>query len=124
MSNQIAKEESTIDRLSIIWKSDFSDKMKRDFFSALAVSVVSTTLGMQDIDANEEHEEKAIYEQHKNATRSFEQILKAAPLKTVFVQPLTSHLTNQDDQDMQDGPKATFSLGFLHMDAPVLADQE
>ena len=29
-----------IDRLSITWKSDLSDKIKRDFFQAVAVSVL------------------------------------------------------------------------------------
>ena len=37
---RIAKIWITIDRLSIIWKSDLSDKIKRNFFQAAVVSVL------------------------------------------------------------------------------------
>ena len=30
----------SIDKLSIIWKSNFIDKIKRDFFQAVAVSIL------------------------------------------------------------------------------------
>ena len=35
-----AKEQIAIDRLSIIWKSDLSDKIKRNFFQAAVVSIL------------------------------------------------------------------------------------
>ena len=31
---------NAIDRLSIIWKSDLSDKIKSDFFQSVAVSMI------------------------------------------------------------------------------------
>ena len=37
---QLAKTWLTIDRLSIIWKSDISDKIKCDFFQAAVVSIL------------------------------------------------------------------------------------
>ena len=49
---------------------------------------------MYHMEANEMHIEKARWEQHKNATCSFEQSLEAAPYKTASEQPLSSHLTN------------------------------
>ena len=36
---QLEKERTAIDRLSIIWKSDLSDKIKGDFFQAVVVSI-------------------------------------------------------------------------------------
>ena len=36
----MAKAWTAIDRLSIIWKSDFSDKIKRDFLQAVALSII------------------------------------------------------------------------------------
>ena len=50
------KAWATIDRLSIIWRSDLSDEIKRDFFEAVAVSV--TTVSIHHLDANETHGEK------------------------------------------------------------------
>ena len=35
----IGKARTAIDRLSIIWKSDLTDKIKRDFLQAVVVSV-------------------------------------------------------------------------------------
>ena len=37
---QLMKARTAIDRLSIIWKSDLSDKIKRNFFQAVVVSVL------------------------------------------------------------------------------------
>ena len=37
---RLAKAQTAIDRLSIMWKSDLSNEMKQDFFQAVAVSVV------------------------------------------------------------------------------------
>ena len=36
----LAKAWTAIDRLSIVWKSDLSDKIKQDFFQAVAVSLL------------------------------------------------------------------------------------
>ena len=36
----IRKAWTAIDRLSTIWKSDLSDKIKQEFFEVLAVSVL------------------------------------------------------------------------------------
>ena len=37
---QLAKAWTTIDRLSVIWKSDLTDKMKRSFFQAAVVLIL------------------------------------------------------------------------------------
>ena len=37
---RLAKAGTAIDRLSVIWKSDLTDKMKRSFFQATAMSIL------------------------------------------------------------------------------------
>ena len=40
INTQLTKARTAIDRLSIIWKSDLTDKMKRSFFQAAVVSIL------------------------------------------------------------------------------------
>ena len=40
IATRLAKAWKTIDRLSVIWKSDMTDKMKRSFFQAAVVSIL------------------------------------------------------------------------------------
>ena len=40
IDTRLTKAWTTIDRLSIIWKSDLTDKMKRSFFQAAVVSIL------------------------------------------------------------------------------------
>ena len=40
IDTRLTKEWAAIDRLSIIWKSDLTDKMKRSFFQAAVVSIL------------------------------------------------------------------------------------
>ena len=40
IKTQLAKAWTAIDRLSVIWKSDVTDKMKRSFFQAAVVSIL------------------------------------------------------------------------------------
>ena len=40
ISTRRAKAWATIDRLSVIWKSDLTDKMKRSYFQAAVVSIL------------------------------------------------------------------------------------
>ena len=54
---------------------------------------VGTTVWMHHLDFNETLGEKASWELN-NAACSFYQIMETAPNKTVAVQPLASHLTN------------------------------
>ncbi len=41
---------TAIDRLSIIWKSDLTDKMKRSFFQAAVVSILLTSRKLCKLD--------------------------------------------------------------------------
>ena len=40
IDKRLAKAWTAIDRLSVIWKSDLTDKMKRSFFQAVVVSIL------------------------------------------------------------------------------------
>ena len=40
INTRLAKAWTAIDRLSVIWKSDLTDKMKRSFFQAAVVSIL------------------------------------------------------------------------------------
>ena len=84
-----AKAWIAIDRLSIIKKSDLSDKIKRFFQSS---GFVNTTLWMHPMDDDKTHREKASLQPHKNATNYIEQFLEAIPREVVAVQPFASHL--------------------------------
>ena len=79
-----------IDRLSIIWKSDQSEKTR--FLPNC--SCVHTTISMHYMDINQMYREKTLCELHKNAACCREQILEAASHKTAALQPLAIHFTN------------------------------
>ena len=87
ISHQL-KAMSTYTKVNLLtgkWKSNLSDEIKQELFQAVAVSVLlygCTTW-------RELHEDTVCY---------FEQILEAAPNKTVAVWPLTSHLTNHQER--------------------------
>ena len=86
----IPKASTAINRLSIISKSDHTDKIKWDFFQtvALAVSVLlfrwTTWTPTKRV-----KKKKALWELRKNSTSCFEEILEAAPPKTIAVRPPT-----------------------------------
>ena len=75
-----------------IWKSDISDKIKRDFFQS--TRYVCTTVWSYNLDAKEAPGEKVRWELYKNAAHFFEQILEVALYKTAAIWPSTSHLTS------------------------------
>ena len=81
----LAKVWTAIDRLSVIWKSNLTDKLKCSFFQAAVV---------YHIYANKMYEEKAWWQLHKNAVSHMEQFLEATPHKTAAVWPPTTHHEN------------------------------
>ena len=86
----LVKTLTAINKLSIIWKSDLSDKIKRDFFQAAVVSIPLYRL--YHINADKAYREKVRRELHKNATSYIEQILEAISHKTATVHPPAFHL--------------------------------
>ena len=86
---RLVKSWTPIDRLSIIWKSDLSDKIKQFLPSN---GCVNSTIWMHHRDADETYIEKARQELHKNATSYIEQIQKLPSHEATVVRPPTSYL--------------------------------
>ena len=75
------------DSLSVIWKLDLTDKMKRS-------ARVDTAVCMHCMEANKMYGEKARQQLHKNAASNMEQILEATHHKAAAVRPPTTHYEN------------------------------
>ena len=84
IDTRLMKAWTAINRLSIIWKSDLTDKMKRSFFQAAVVLIQlygCTT-------------EEARRQLHKNAASNIEQVLAATPHKAPSIRPPAFHHEN------------------------------
>ena len=91
IETRLTKAWTAINRLSIIWKSDLTDKMKRSFFQPAVTSILlygCTTW------TNKTAGEEARRQLHKNAACNLEQVLAATPHKTPTVRPPTSYHEN------------------------------
>ena len=91
IDTRLTKAWTAINRLSIIWKSDLSKKMKRSFFQAAVASILlygCTTL------TNKTAGEEARRQLHKNAASNLEQVLVATSHKTPTVRPPASYHEN------------------------------
>ena len=89
IETKLAKAWTAINRLSIIWKSDLTDKMKRSFFQAAVASILlyGCTTWILKKTAGEE----ARRQLYKNAASNLEQALAATPHKTPTVRPPASY---------------------------------
>ena len=70
INTQLTKVWTAIDRLSIIWKSDLTDKIKCIFFQRGVH--VDTAIRMHSMDPNKTYVEKPERQLHKNATSYIE----------------------------------------------------
>ena len=92
IETRLMKAWTAIDRLSIIWKSDLIDKMKRSFFQAAVISILlygCTTWTLIKMAG-----EEARRQLHNNAACNLEQVLAATPHKTPTVRPPVSYHEN------------------------------
>ena len=83
IETRLTKAWTAINRLSTIWKSDLTDKMKRSFFQA---AVIELLYGCT-MDANKTAGEETRWQLHKNAACNPQQVLAATPHKTPTVRP-------------------------------------
>ena len=83
---QLAKALSTIDWLSIIWKSDLTNKIKRSFFQAAVVSIL--LYGCTTWTLTKQMEEKL----DGNYTRMLREVLNKFCWQHPTKQPLYAHL--------------------------------
>ena len=92
IDTQLTKTWTAIDKLSIIWKSDLTDNMKRSFFPSSGH--VDTAVWMHYLDANKTAGEKAKRQLHKNVASNIEQVPEATPHKAPTIRPPNSHHEN------------------------------
>ena len=85
IDTRLTKAWTAIHKLSIIWKSDLADKMKR---------CIVTGICMHYLDANKTAGEKARRQLHKNAASIIEQVLEATPHRAPTIRLRTSHHEN------------------------------
>ena len=85
IETRLTKAWTAINRLSIIWKSDLTNKMKRSFFQAAVTSIL--LYGCTTWTLTKRLREEARRQLHKNAACNIEQVLAATPHKTPTVRP-------------------------------------
>ena len=99
IETRLAKAWTAINRLSIIWKSDLTDKMKRSFFQAAVTSIL--LYGCTTWTLTKRLEKKL----DGNYTRMLRAILNkslaATPNKTQTVRPPASYHENYSSQTNQ-----------------------
>ena len=92
IDTRLTKAWTAIDRLSIIWKSDLTDKMKRCFFQATVVSIL--LYGCTTWTLTRRLEKKTRRKLHKNVESSIEQVLATTPHETPTTRTLAPHHEN------------------------------
>ena len=92
IETRLAKAWTAINRLSTIWKSDLTDKMKRSFFQAAVTSIL--LYGCTTWTLTKRLENEARRQLHKNATCNLKQVLAATPHKTTTVRPPSPYHEN------------------------------
>ena len=86
---RLALAWTVINRLSVIWKSNLTDKIKQFFPSSCRID---TIVWMHKMDANKTYGEKAWRQLHKNAATNIEHVLEATPHRTAALgTPITLH---------------------------------
>ena len=92
IDTQLTKAWTAINRLSIIWKSDLTNKMKRSFFQAEVVSIL--LYGCTTWTLTKQLEKKTRRKLHKNVESSIEQVLATTPHETSTIWTLAPHHKN------------------------------
>ena len=82
---------TAIDKLSVIWKSDLTDKMKQFLPSS---GLVDTAVWMHHTDANKTARKEARRQLYKDVASNIKQVLATTSHKTPNIRPPTSQLEN------------------------------
>ena len=101
INTRLVKAWTAINRLSVIWKSVLTDKIKQFLPSS---GRVDTAIWMHYMDANITNGEKPWRKLHKNAASNIEGVMETALHKAAAIQTPTTHHENYqlDEPDMQD----------------------
>ena len=92
IDTRLTKASTTIDRLSIIWKSDLTDKRKRSFFQAVVVSIL--LYGFTTWMLTKQLEKKLDGNYTRMLRAIFKKIQAATPHKAPTIRPPASHREN------------------------------
>ena len=92
IDTRLTKAWTAINRLSIIWKSDLTDKIKTQFLPGSGH--IDTAIWVHYMDSDKTAGEEARRQLHKNAASNLEQVLAATPHKTPTVRPPASYHEN------------------------------
>ena len=92
IDTRLTKAWTAIDRLSIIWKSDLTDKIKHSFFQAAVVLIL--LYGCTTWTLTKRLEKKARRQLHKNVESYIEQVLATTSHETTTIRPPASHHEN------------------------------
>ena len=117
IDTRLTKAWTAIDRLSIIWKSDLTDKMKRSFFqaaTAIWMHHVDTAIWMHHMDAYEAAGEEAGRKLHKNVESSIKQVLATTPHETPTIRTLAPHHENYTSSTNQTRRSLLEKQGWAH----------
>ena len=92
IDTRLTKAWTAIDRLSIIWKSDLTDKIKRSFFQAAVVSILLYGCTRWTLTKRLERKLDGNYTRMLRAV--FEQVLATTPHETPTIRTLAPHHEN------------------------------
>ena len=92
IDTRLTKAWTAIDRLSIIWKSDLTDKMKRSFFQAAVVSIL--LYGCTTWTLTKRLERRLDGNYTDNLESSFIQVLASTPQECPTIRTLAPHHKN------------------------------
>ena len=99
IDTRLTKAWTAIDRLSIIWKSDLTDKMKRSFFQAAVVSIL--LYGCTTWTLTKQLERKLDGNYTRMFESSIEQVLATTPHETPTIRTLAPHHENYTNSTNQ-----------------------
>ena len=94
INTQLTKVWTAIDRLSVIWKSDLSDKIKRSFFFPSSGCFNTEIMGTPHGRWLSVLERKLDSKLRKNTASCIELVLEAVSHKAAAVRTPTTHLEN------------------------------
>ena len=99
IDTQLTKAWTAIDKLSIIWKSNLTNKIKRSFFQAAVVSIL--LYGCTTWTLTKRLEKKLDGNYTRMFASNIEQVLAATPQKAPTIRPPVSHQENYPSQTNQ-----------------------
>ena len=92
IDTRLTKAWTAMKRLSIIWKSELTDKMKRSFFQAAVVSIL--LYGCTTWTLTKRLKKETRRQLHKNVESNIEQVLATTTHETPTIRSLASHHEN------------------------------